>query len=84
MGNDCKYIVYEKSFRSMIVFGQTFTHAEMAERLNVTPISAGFLSIGTNLDGKLVISAYGESTSLKLQSDPRDTVLAKRLFNVED
>jgi hypothetical protein len=44
----------------------------------MNPVSAGFISFGINEEGNPTCSCYGESISLRLQSDEEeDTFLAQ-------
>ena len=79
-----------------VIFGDTGTsHYEIAEAIQdkfptLKPISAGFCSITTFLDDneddpgdgefEATIKAFGESVTLKLQADPRDSELLSRHF----
>lgn len=64
-----KYIRYESDNGedTVIIFPQWVVHADVAHRLRVTPISAGFIAIDF-VDGKVV--CYGHSESLRLESVP--------------
>jgi hypothetical protein len=63
-----------------ICFPDTISHANMARRLfDGSPTSAGFFSIDGN-----VVSAYGESTSLGLKSNPeKDVQLIRRSLCID-
>ena len=50
---------------TIIVFSELFEHSKFA---NFNPISAGFVSFGTDKDGELNCTCYGYSASLKLES----------------
>mgnify|MGYP001582994527 CR=1 FL=1 len=65
----------------LIVFPEYYQHSDFA---HFEPISAGFVSIGVNVNGgsgygETTISCYGESISLGLKSDKEiDSELANR------
>lgn len=61
--------------KQIIVFGAYFTHDQFKQ---FEPISAGFIDIGTDKNGFLDCSCYGESISLGLKADKKeDTELAR-------
>jgi hypothetical protein len=61
--------------KEIIVFGDIIVHSDF---IDMNPISAGFISFGTNEDGNPTCRCYGESISLGLESDEEeDTFLAK-------
>lgn len=86
--NKVKYIVIESNYREMFIFGETRQHADIWDKFRNNHnkvVSAGFLSIGLDDKGNPTVSAYGESISLNLKSDPeRDTKLAMRTLDLED
>lgn len=85
---DSKYITFEQDDGLVyaIVFPGVLIHAEVAQvfgRLRARPISAGFVSVGTNADGEVRVNTYGESISLKLKSEvERDSKLVARALNL--
>lgn len=68
-----KYIKTKQ--REIIVFSELFDHSDFR---SFNPVSAGFIYIGADGEGCPTCSCHGESVSLKLKSDPEDSVLAKR------
>ena len=71
--NKVKYI--KTIDRQIIIFGELYTH-DMFRNFN--PVSAGFIDIGTDKNGFLDCSCYGESISLGLKADIKeDTELAR-------
>ena len=60
--------------KEIIVFGEIMLHSDFR---GMNPVSAGFISFGINKDGNPTCSCYGESISLRLQSDEEDTELAQ-------
>ncbi len=58
----------------IIVFSEAMFHSDFR---NMNPISAGFISFGINEEGNPTCSCYGESISLRLQSDEEDTLIAQ-------
>lgn len=70
----------------MIIFGDTRQHSSVAEKFKNEYneiVSAGFLSFGIGPNGNPTVSAYGESISLNIKSDPeRDTKLAQKTLDL--
>jgi hypothetical protein len=61
--------------KEIIVFGEIMLHSDFR---GMNPVSAGFISFGINEEGHPTCSCYGESISLRLQSDEEeDTFLAQ-------
>ena len=60
--------------REIIVFGEIMLHSDFR---NMNPVSAGFISFGINEEGNPTCKCYGESISLRLQSDEEDTFIAQ-------
>lgn len=83
-----KYIVYETySTSEMVIFGATQEHAQVALKLGVKPVSAGFLNFNIEKDeygqNVPVANAYGESVSLDIKSRPEiDSHLANRILSI--
>ncbi len=69
-----KYIMLE---HGPVIFSEAYVHSEMAQGRRV--LSAGFVNI--NEEGKFY--AYGESISLDIKSDPRDSDLINKEFHSE-
>jgi hypothetical protein len=67
-----KYIVI--AGQTIIIFSETQVHLEMAERVARPGIitSAGFITTDVTPEGRLSVSCYGTSTSLKKDSDPEN------------
>jgi hypothetical protein len=79
-----KYIVIAN--QHIIIFSETQVHLEMAERVARPGIitSAGFITTGVTDDGKLSVTCYGTSTSLRKDSDPEnDERLARYAIGAE-
>ena len=75
-----KYIITENT--EIIVFSELLQHSDFK---SFNPISAGFISFGTNKEGNPTCSCYGKSISLGLNSNPEeDTKIAKRQLNMLD
>jgi len=74
-----KYIVFD--YNIPVLFPDYAVHAEVASEMKDRygdPTSAGF--VARNADG--TFSAYGESTSLDIKSDPkRDSQLITRMMS---
>ena len=62
--------------KQIIVFSEYYTHDQFS---NFEPISAGFISIGTETQGDIDCRCYGDSVSLGLKADEKeDTELARQ------
>lgn len=68
-----KYI--KTANKTIIVFGELHQHSDF-KRFN--PISAGFIHFHAEDNGNLTCECYGDSVSLKLESQKEDSALAKR------
>ena len=80
MSNNVKYISFlQDNFDKIVIFGDIhFTHAEMADRLNIGKekiIGAGFVNFSYP-----ICETYGESVSLNTKSHKDDTILLRKLF----
>ena len=77
-----KYVVFEiNGLEQMIIFAESLTHRTIANRFMIyKPISAGFINVGIRLDGDVIITASGKSTSLKLNSREVDNFIAQQLL----
>lgn len=69
-----KYINSEKG---LVIFSESFVHAEVAQCLRINPTSAGFVFI----EEPEKISCGGRSLSLGLSSHPDDTEKLRRELN---
>ncbi len=77
MGNDAKYIVFDTGLlEDIIIFSMIRDHEEMAHRLRLKPVSAGFVEFR-----KSGPECYGKSMSLELVSREVDTKIARRALN---
>jgi hypothetical protein len=82
-----KYITYKADVgEDIIVFSLFETHADIAHRLNLEVISAGFIYITTTApDGDFKAECYGDSVSLKVKSRPaEDAELANRMLGFDN
>lgn len=79
MGMKIKYIKTDTG--KIIMFSELMQHSEFK---HMTPVSAGFVSIGINKHGNPSCTCYGESVSLGLVSDPDDTDIARFQFGLID
>lgn len=61
-----------------VLFTEANTHREIAGGRNVT--SAGFVSLIINEHGNIEAHAYGESISLGLKSDNKDSAILTMMF----
>jgi len=69
-----KYVRLRR-FNEIIVFPEVIQHSEFK---HFDCVSAGFCSLQDNK-----VTCYGESTSLKLKSDPQDSTIATYQFYPE-
>lgn len=67
--------------KDIIMFGEIIEHSSFKYQ---EPISAGFISFGTDSFGNPTCTCYGESISLGLKSDEEDTELARFQFGFLD
>jgi len=74
---EMKYVVLKS--RDFLIFPPTMEHASVVRREEIT--SAGFVEIIP--DGPLLVRAHchGESVSLNVTSDPKDSDLLTRALN---
>lgn len=78
--NKVKYIRTKDD--EIIIFGEVMQHSDFR---NFNPVSAGFISFGINNEGNPTCSCYGESISLRMESNPEeDTMYAKRQLGMLD
>lgn len=85
-----KYIMYDVDGTKIpVIFGDTISHADIGGRVRPTKWShykwaiaesAGFVQIN-QCDGKTVVSCFGESISLALQSNPEDTAIVQKYIS---
>ena len=76
MGRTFKYVIISNTYP--YVFSEASTHDQHFKHCHVT--SAGMGHLGVNLDGKLIVSAYGESVSLGIKSSNSDAETLRRMF----
>lgn len=67
--------------KDIIMFGEIMQHSSFKDK---EPVSAGFISFGTDSLGNPICTCYGESISLGLKSDKEDTELARFQFGFSD
>ncbi len=87
---ETKYIVGEipgdLGFRTLgaIIFPAFMNHAEVAFKLNIEVVSAGFVQIRSSVgNGKTIINCYGKSSSCNVESNPeRDNKLIAKLLGL--
>lgn len=78
--NRVKYIRTKDD--EIIIFGEIMQHSDFR---HFNPVSAGFISFGINKEGNPTCSCYGESISLRMESNPeKDTMYAKRQLGMLD
>jgi hypothetical protein len=70
--NKPKYI--RTSNNCIIVFSGAMNHSDFK---HLNPVSAGFISIGVDKDGNPDCECYGESSSLDMKADEKDSMRAK-------
>lgn len=82
-----KYITYknkDSNFIDMIVFSENETHSGVAKRMQIIPVSAGFIKVMASRDGDVYAECYGDSISLRLKSNPdEDSELANCMLGLE-
>ena len=81
-----KYIIFERNGLEypVLIPDHFVTHKEVKMNEFIDkPIRAGFFSIGSNATGGIHCSVWGESVSLKLNSNPNDASLIMKQFNPE-
>lgn len=66
-----KYVKLEH-FNAIIIFSEVLMHSDFK---HLNPVSAGFCVVGVGR-----IDCFGESISLNLKSDPKDTQIATMQF----
>jgi hypothetical protein len=71
-----KYVIISDAYP--YVFSEASAHDQHFRDCHVT--SAGMGSIGIGIDGKLKVSAYGESVSLGIKSANTDAETLRRIF----
>ena len=81
MAREAKYVKFDGTHGEYIVlFPNWITHNEFAQQIRDRPISAGFAR--TTAEGK--VTCYGESISLRLQSEESDSKIASRMMGYEE
>jgi len=64
---------YVRSRIGWVIFAPHIAHKSMVNSLEETPTHAGFCSLSPRPDGGVVVSCWGESTSLGLAAGPDDS-----------
>jgi hypothetical protein len=85
MWDKCKYIMINES--DPIIFPASWKHDTIAGKFKfggIEIISAGFVNIHKGMNDELVVNAYSESKSLKLESKEIDSLIIKSLLVNED
>lgn len=81
---ETKYIIRDDGLTvCAIVFNNHIQHNQMAFRLGIKPISAGFVKLHALSDGSIRADAFGESVSLNLKSRPEDGAIIGRMLNLD-
>uniref|UniRef100_A0A6M3JML5 Uncharacterized protein n=1 Tax=viral metagenome TaxID=1070528 RepID=A0A6M3JML5_9ZZZZ len=80
--SDCKYVILNGN--KPILFAN-MNHNQVANSLSkslpLTPTSAGFVSVAYDeRDRRIMVSVYGESTSLNLKSNKVDAILIESML----
>jgi len=76
-----KYVVFDQEH--IVIFDPAQIHAEVARRIRGEPTSAGFIQVGAQEIGRPVVTCYGRSESLRVESDPKlDEILARRALGM--
>ena len=78
-----KYIVFKQDhLEDIIIFSGLQQHVDIANKLNLTVVSAGFIKFVPLED---YIECYGDSFSLKVKSRPEeDAQIARRALGMYD
>jgi len=80
VAKESKYIVIEQNgFKSAILFDDTIAHSDFKPIFN-NIVSAGFFDTDIK-NGKIVVSTFGRSLSMKLESSAEDAKLIEKLLN---
>lgn len=78
-----KFITYNDSGeKKVVIFDEEETHALVARKLGIEPISAGYLQLDLGHNCCLDIECYGESTTLGLTPEEEDTILLRKLLKL--
>jgi len=72
-----KYVIVNGTYPRLC--SEAETHKSLAGGLHVT--SAGFARLDIDPASRLSVSCFGESVSLKVKSDPIDSMLIERMFS---
>ena len=83
---DLKYVMFD--YYTPVLFLAVITHAEMknfrSECFSEGKItSAGFVQVTMGDDNGITAMVYGESDSLKLKSNPKDSIIITRMLRRE-
>lgn len=64
-----------------VIFPNYVQHEDFAKKFpDWKPLSAGFITVQLSYENKIIISCYGESTSLKISAKPGDEKAFKNLI----
>lgn len=79
-----KYVVVDTGLSIAAVIGPaSLNHSQIADGCG-RPITAGFMTIGSDPAGKIYIDAYGDSVSLRLKAEPEvDRKLIARALGLD-
>jgi hypothetical protein len=79
-----KYLTWDDGITDcVVVFSRHLSHADIANKLQIAPLSAGFVDfIFDQNTSKIIADAYGESVSLKLKSTNDDHKLIQKAINL--
>jgi hypothetical protein len=80
IGNVCKYVFNSDTCKVLIFHNKGMSHDECDF---IRPTSAGFLRFYNDKNNELAVYCYGNSESLGLKSDEKDSEIITRLIGVE-
>lgn len=77
-----KYVMFDND--TPVIFPDHMTHSAMAEKICMPATSAGFVHVGGRDEyGNPQFVCYGESVSLRLKSNEKDSKIMNRTYGLE-
>lgn len=79
-----KYVMFEDRNLGPVplVFPTVLVHADVARRYGGKVVSAGFVQVSEDALGRPEFHCYGESISLNVKSDPKDSKILNMQANI--